>query len=227
MALDSLAVRVHEQMRADVISCELAPGTFHTEAELAARYGVSKTPVRFALTLMSSENLVSVLPRRGIQITPLALSDLRDTYVLRGLLEPFASSMAAKHRTNEDVTFLHDLLSKCRDDGNHLLSATQVRAHAEFHVAVARVSGVNQLARLIKSLHETMQRIFNSAPTIGRMLKFGDLDAELLEAIARGDSEAADKLTRDGIRRSNDSTTAALLGDHGALPTHDDPVDSL
>lgn len=208
----SLAASAYERIKSDIITSELAPHSYHTESELAARYHLGKTPVRFALALLNSEGLVRVLPRRGIQIVEVTLGDLKDTYALRVLLEPYAASLAATRRTAADVERLRALLSTEQGDGHRELQRSQIEAHSRLHVEVAHASGVKQLARLIQTLHETMERLLSSNPSVGSYMKFGDLDDELLAAIERRDAEAAAEVTRRGITVSAELITRAVLG---------------
>ena len=78
---------VYEVLRADMISCKLIPGTELREAELAARFEVSKSPVRDALMRLEREGLVITLPRQGYRVAPVSLSDMLDMFHLRAALE--------------------------------------------------------------------------------------------------------------------------------------------
>ncbi len=78
---------VYAQLRADMISCTLAPGTELREAELAERFGMSKSPVRDALMRLEREGLVITLPRQGYRVAPVSLSDVLDMFHLRAALE--------------------------------------------------------------------------------------------------------------------------------------------
>lgn len=78
---------VYEQLRADMISCKLAPGTEIREAELAMRFDMSKSPVRDALMRLEREGLVITLPRQGYRVAPVSLSDVLDMFHLRAALE--------------------------------------------------------------------------------------------------------------------------------------------
>src|SRR6478672_9954033 len=77
---------VYEQIRADILSLRLAPGAEMREAELAARFEVSKSPVRDALMRLERENLVITLPRQGYRVAPVSLSDVQDISHLRTAL---------------------------------------------------------------------------------------------------------------------------------------------
>jgi DNA-binding GntR family transcriptional regulator len=78
---------VYEQLREDIISCKLAPGTEIREAELAARFDMSKSPVRDALMRLEQEGLVITSPRQGYRVAPVSLSDVLDMFHLRAALE--------------------------------------------------------------------------------------------------------------------------------------------
>ena len=78
---------VYEQIRADILSCALVPGSAVYENELAQRYSVSKSPVRDALLRLQEHGLVEVLPRKGYRIRPISIADAHDLYEMRVLLE--------------------------------------------------------------------------------------------------------------------------------------------
>lgn len=208
----SLSEIAYARVKADIISCDLLPGSYHTLGELATRCGIGVTPVRTALILLHHEDLVRILPRRGIQIAPLSLSDLQNTFLLRGLLEPLAAALAAKKRTHAQLTTLRGLLEEARGSNSEELSRRQVAAHHHFHIAAAQASGIPQLARLVQSLQETTERLLNSNPSVGSLMRFGDADAELLVAIEQQDAEHAREIAQQGIASSAELMTRAVLG---------------
>src|SRR5882757_9697413 len=77
----------YAQLRAEILSCELPPGAEIREAELAARFQVSKSPVRDALMRLEREGLVITIPRQGYRVAPISLADVQDMFHLRGVLE--------------------------------------------------------------------------------------------------------------------------------------------
>lgn len=97
---------VYEQLRADVISCKLAPGTEIREAELAARFDMSKSPVRDALMRLEREGLVITLPRQGYRIAPVALGDVLDMFHLRAALERACIERIVLRATDEKLESL-------------------------------------------------------------------------------------------------------------------------
>lgn len=78
---------IYEQLRADILQLRLPPGTEIREAELAARFEVSKSPVRDALMRLERESLVITSPRQGYRVAPVSLADVQDMFHLRAALE--------------------------------------------------------------------------------------------------------------------------------------------
>ncbi len=97
---------VYEQLRADMISCKLAPGVELREAELAARFDMSKSPVRDALMRLESEGLVITLPRRGYRVAPVSLTDVLDMFHLRAALERACMERIVLQASDQQLTEL-------------------------------------------------------------------------------------------------------------------------
>jgi DNA-binding GntR family transcriptional regulator len=79
---------IYDQIRQKIINCEYAPSTMLSEAWLMEDLGVSRTPLRDALNKLDQENLVTIMPKKGIMTASLNLKDIMDVYHVRLLLEP-------------------------------------------------------------------------------------------------------------------------------------------
>ena len=79
-----------EMLRADIVSCRIAPGSSVSEAELAARYRLGKAAIRRALVRLSERGWVQALPRRGYLVKPITLRDIGEIFALRRMIEPVA-----------------------------------------------------------------------------------------------------------------------------------------
>jgi DNA-binding GntR family transcriptional regulator len=86
----SLREQVYDFLRAEMARGGLQPGEFLDLNELAARLGVSRTPLREALLHLESQGFVTVLPRRGFRLNALTLDDIRHFYEIIGALEAAA-----------------------------------------------------------------------------------------------------------------------------------------
>ncbi|MEV0284902.1 MULTISPECIES: GntR family transcriptional regulator [unclassified Kribbella] len=86
----TFATMVGERIRASIIEGELAPGTQLSEVELAARYGVSRGPVREALQRLIQEGLLLSEPHHGVSVPVMSTADFEDIYLVRLALETAA-----------------------------------------------------------------------------------------------------------------------------------------
>ncbi len=87
---------VYGRLREEIVEWELAPGTHLNEARLAARLGVSRTPLREALHRLTRDNLVWISPGRGAFVTEIALQDVVHQFQMREALEAYAVRLCAR-----------------------------------------------------------------------------------------------------------------------------------
>lgn len=93
-----LAIQVHERISSDIIDGKFPPGSALVQEQVAAQYGVSRTPVRDALTQVAQEGLATLVPGQGYVVNDLTEKDVRDVYEVRYTLEALASRQACgKH----------------------------------------------------------------------------------------------------------------------------------
>src|SRR3712207_8244510 len=88
---------------------DLVPGARLGEVELADRLGVSRTPVREALSRLAAEGLVQVVPNRGARVATWTVAELEGVFDLRAVLEPRLTALAvpnARHRSEEHTSEL-------------------------------------------------------------------------------------------------------------------------
>lgn len=111
------AERVLRELRALILGAELDPGSRLGEVELAERLGVSRTPVREALTRLAAEGLVEIVANRGARVATWTVSELEGVFDLRVSLEPQLTAFAVPNATADDVAELDDLAHRMLDVG--------------------------------------------------------------------------------------------------------------
>lgn len=151
--LDSLSEHAYRVIRDAVLTNILTPGYFASEREVAERFGLSRTPAREALLRLRDEGLIEVLPRRGIRVLPLSITDVREIHQIARALELEAAlTLAAEHPTPEaladiyaDVVAMEQAVAVENRD-------SWVSADTRFHLAIVSRSNNQRLIQSYNSL---------------------------------------------------------------------------
>ena len=217
-AIPLLTDRAYERIRHDIITCEIAPGTEISEPQLCTQYRLGKAPVRMALTRLAHDGLVRAIPRRGYRVTPVTLKDIQDVFELRLMLEPAAARMAAG---KVDAPRLRVLDEACRPGyiPNDAKSITRfLEANTAFHVAIAESTGNGRLATMVAQLLEQMTRLLHLG--LGLRNRSQEMQHEhraLVKALACGDGETAQRISRDEIEAARSMVLSAIMTSHTVM----------
>ena len=99
-AIENLSARVYSQIKNLILCNEIMPGQKLHHQQLSERLGVSRTPVREALTRLVQEGYVSFLPNRGFTCKEIRMQEAEELYELREALEAFAVEKAIANLTD-------------------------------------------------------------------------------------------------------------------------------
>jgi DNA-binding GntR family transcriptional regulator len=196
---------------------ELAGGSRLREAELATRIGLSRTPVREALARLEEQGLVINEGARGLVVAELDHRAIGELYLMREVLEGTAARLAAQHATDVEVAILRKIVerhSQLKDPYD--LSEN----HRLFHGTLYRCSHNRYLLKMLRSIHEAMLLLGQSAlPTPDSAEGWTREHVQLVEALERRDSEAAEKLARSQIAAAFKLRLSKMLSDL-SVPNH-------
>ncbi|WP_432852933.1 GntR family transcriptional regulator [Amycolatopsis sp. CA-161197] len=106
-----------DALRELILKGEFPAGARLGEVELAVRLGVSRTPVREALTRLAAEGLVEIVPNRGARVSRWTVAELEGVFELRTLLEPQLTALAVPHATEADLAALDELAARMVEVG--------------------------------------------------------------------------------------------------------------
>lgn len=195
----SIAGLAYEQIRALILSGEMAPGARLSQLELADRLAISRTPVREALRRLAGEGLVDALPQRGFRVADLGLESVMRRLEVRLLLEPGIARLASRRATAADVTALRRAIvaeEQARD-------AVEVHdASRLFHVTLARATHNDELVATLESkwIIEVGRRLLarRAFEPEWRSVDVREHEA-IADAVEAGDGERAEVLMRDHI----------------------------
>src|SRR3954451_9916136 len=105
------------EVRELILAGDFAAGARLGEAELAERLGVSRTPVREALSRLAAEGLVEIVPNRGARVSSWTVAELEGVFELRASLEPQLTGFAVARATQHDVDALPELAARMLEVG--------------------------------------------------------------------------------------------------------------
>ncbi len=201
----TLKERAHSRLRTEILEGKIPQGADLREADLSRRLGISRTPLREALSRLAEEGLVEVLPYRGARVVLLNGSHLAEIFEVRAAIEGLAARLAAERMSEKHI-------AECRQRFRARLHEVGRRPNAyhaptrDFHREILHASGNAVLLDISHRLHARM--------TLARAVSgaFHQRSAEaarehlaILAAIEERDGCAAERLMRRHIVRSRDN----------------------
>lgn len=184
------AQAVSRAIRDDVIQGVHRPGQRLTEESMAARYGVSRVPVREALRTLEAEGFLHSRPYAGIAVVELDDAEAEDLLEVRALLEPLGAARAALRRSPEQVGRMQELVALGQEAVQAGRLAEVARLNSRFHEVIAEASGSRTLTQLVTQLSQKIAWVY-SVELPRRAAESWEEHAEIVRAIERGDAEQA------------------------------------
>lgn len=100
---ESLKLQAYNAIKEKIIGCEYAPNTLLNEEVLREELHVSRTPIRDALSRLEQEGLITIIPKKGIMVSGLSISDINMIFEVRLLYEPYALLHYGSQLPNADI----------------------------------------------------------------------------------------------------------------------------
>jgi len=139
-------------LRDEIIDGRLEAGARLKEEAIAARFDVSRVPIREALVQLETEGFVNIEKYKGATVTERSQRDVVELMQIRRGLETLAASLAAECRGGDQVDALRSVVDMGRRTGEAGAVDQLPPLIMEFHQVVARASGNRQLARMLEDL---------------------------------------------------------------------------
>ncbi len=206
-ALPAVPARVEQTYRAlleAIVSGELRPGERHTQEGLAQRLGVSRQPILQALLLLRRQGLIKDEPGRyGIEVNPLTRHFVGQLYAVRGALDALAARSAAQHPTAALLSEGRQLIAAGRAAAGRGDLGPLVDADIAFHRFIYAAAG-NALLTETTEVHwlHTRRTMATYLRAVDTLQTIWTEHESILDAIARGDAQAAERLAREHCEHS-------------------------
>jgi DNA-binding GntR family transcriptional regulator len=168
------------------------------ERRLSEGLGVSRTPIREAMTLLEQEGFVRTRPRRGIFVVRKTKREIVDMVTVMAALESMAARLAAERASNADIAGLRGLMAEfsAGNDGERLAEYSD--ANIAFHQAIIRMSGCTLLVEMTENLFIHMRAIRKITIHQDNRAARSIVDhMRIIEALEHRDPELAERLARE------------------------------
>jgi DNA-binding GntR family transcriptional regulator len=192
-----LADRVYRAILDAICDGELAPGQRVTQDELAARLDVSRQPVLQALRLLKTQGFVRDSQRRGVVVSSLDPTFISHLYEVRSALDGIACRAAAQRGQGDAKLWGPKLIAEGRAAVRSGSVPDMIAADMRFHLFLHELSG-NPLIAETAALHwQHIRRVMGGYLRRYRARQsIWDEHAAILDAVMRGDADAAERLAR-------------------------------
>ncbi len=211
-ATENLSARVYNQIK-DLILCnEIMPGQKLYHQQLSERLGVSRTPVREALTRLVQEGYVSFLPNRGFTCKEIRMQEADELYDLREALEAFAVEKAVARLTDAAIRRLRAKIHAYGRDVKNRFTRDRLVYDQDLHLEIARLAGNDTLTSALSHVFEriVLKRRTDGLYDAARGQAAHEEHLRLLEAMERRDGAGAVAIIRSHIRAGKQNVMADL-----------------
>lgn len=193
----------------------LAPGERITQEEIADQLAVSRQPVLQALRLLKRDGLIMDAPGRGVLVAPLDGQQLIRIYQVRGALDALAARLAAQGRFRMPTEII--------SSGRQALKGGQIKAmleaDARFHGAIYEASGNPLIAQSAQLHWAHIRRAMGAVLQVSSMrASIWDEHETMARAIAQGDADLAEELTRSHAQEAGSNLAGLLPPERSSAP---------
>jgi DNA-binding GntR family transcriptional regulator len=187
---------------------EVRPGDRISEAGLARRLGISRTPVREAMARLLRDGILEHSPRRGVFVPQQSAADIEEITSLRAVLEAFAARRAAARISPAELQRLRDLVEAGAEAARHGDWLTMEEHNAAFHDRLVHAAGHRLLLRAWRLLSPTAWKQIAATrpvpPSPATVEDFRERHHRLIAALASGDAERAAQAATVHVQRASE-----------------------
>jgi DNA-binding GntR family transcriptional regulator len=202
---------VYLKIRSKILDNEFRPGMQVLEQELVKLFGVSRTPVREALIRLQNESLVEIIPRHGMRVRQVSISDMEEIYQILTSLEATAAELATMRSPSAGE--LKPFEDACVEMERALVAddlEAWAAADEAFHLHLLKLCGNGRIEGIVRKYWDQIHRARYITLRLGPKPHDSVVEHRaIIEAMRRGDADAAGSLFREhrthGVRKQIDT----------------------
>jgi len=211
----SLSQQAYLQIRDKIVRLKLAPGDVIREDVLQAELGIGRTPIREALQRLARDQFVTVIPRRGMLVSPIDVMELSMLYETRAILEPYAMRLAAARGKQEHWDAMAAVLAGSRRP--NVSNSDLMRIDRQCHEIVWDAANNRFLTDTLDMMYAQSDRLWHLyISDVEDMRHALEEHTEMYQALAAGDGELAAKLAEAHVRAFDEEMNLAVRKNLGS-----------
>jgi DNA-binding GntR family transcriptional regulator len=211
----SLSQQAYLQIRDKIVRLQLAPGDVIREDALQAELGIGRTPIREALQRLARDQFVTVIPRRGMLVSPIDVMELSMLYETRAILEPYAMRLAAVRGKQEHWDAMAAALESSRRP--NVSNSDLMRIDRRCHEIVWEAANNRFLTDTLDMMYAQSDRLWHLyIADVEDMRHALEEHTEMYQALSVGDGDLAAKLAEAHVRAFDEEMSLAVRKNLGS-----------
>lgn len=202
--------RAYHLIKEKIITLELSPSSVIDEHSLMEELGLGRTPIREALQRLDAEGLVHIVPRRGMFVTDISITDLQEIFEVRIVLAGFCARLAAQRVTANQIAQMEAVLQDLEQvqSGDY---KTLMEIDRRFQRLMYKTAGNDILAESLDRLYDLSLRIWYLVlHQLGDVRDAIEQHRQVLEALKAKDGARAEALIKEHILQFQQRIKAVL-----------------
>ena len=209
---ESLAKIAYDVLRESILTNKLKQDEIFTEMSLAKDLGISRTPVREALLELSSQGLVTFLPRKGVMLNRYTKQDIEEIFELRKAIELAAIEKVAKGFESCDFGKIEKILQDQRKAAKKKDYLSYIQADRVFHTTFSEMINNRRFVAVMENIRDMIQIMGINALVIENRAEEVIAEHEkVLEAVRKGKSLEAREALGHHLDQSKKAVAETLL----------------
>jgi len=193
--------KAYQELKQLILNWTFMPGTFLSERQLAARFGMSKTPIRSALERLANEGFVTISPQQGVVVREFSLDEIVDLFDIRIALETFVAKKLVGRLDEMYIAKIEENLSgqlETTTNGDYQRATV---LDADFHILLCEALGNREILRTMLHLRDKLYRVVYRVLRHNRQRIMSSYEEHrgIADALFSGDGEAAARLIQEHL----------------------------
>ncbi len=191
---------LYTTLKRRIIEFHYKPGQILNELELAEEFSVSRSPVRTALQELERDRLLNIVPRYGAQVSAIDFRNMKGLFEVTKLLDPYATRMAVKNITREQIAELKVIVKKLESFSTTSDYQNAINEDQKFHDIIFMASDNKWLEKTAGELHVHTERLWHYCNEyFDDMSLFTRTFKLIIAALEKGNEDDAENYAREHI----------------------------